>query len=242
MCRSNLDGSGGSISCLYGHEVTELRRVDGRWEVVETSGAVLGSAPVVVLANAFTANRFSQAAWLPLRPVRGQISLMRQRPDRNLRIAVCREGYVTPAIDGAHCIGASFNEDMAEPEMRTEDHVANLQRLEAMLPGFGDGITPEMLSGRVAFRAMSFDRLPVLGALSDPRSQDTTGEGGLFACLALGSRGMTWAALAAEIVASRITGEPMPVEASMLKALEPSRFSESGPKARKRDKESRRRK
>jgi tRNA 5-methylaminomethyl-2-thiouridine biosynthesis bifunctional protein len=121
--------------------------------------------------------------------------------------------------------------------MRTEDHVANLQRLEAMLPGFGDGITPEMLGGRVAFRAMSFDRLPVLGALADPRSQDTTGEGGLFACLALGSRGMTWAALAAEIVASRITGEPMPVEASMLKALEPSRFSEASRKARKRDKE-----
>jgi tRNA 5-methylaminomethyl-2-thiouridine biosynthesis bifunctional protein len=36
---------------------------------------------------------------------------------------------------------------------------------------------------------------------------------------------MTWAALAAEIVASRISGEPMPVEASLLKALEPSRFA-----------------
>ena len=35
---------------------------------------------------------------------------------------------------------------------------------------------------------------------------------------------MTWAALAAEIVASRITGEPMPVEGSLLEALEPSRF------------------
>ncbi len=71
---------------------------------------------------------------------------------------------------------------------------------------------------------MSFDRLPVLGALSDPELPDSTEQDGLFACLALGSRGMTWAALAAEIVASRICGEPMPVEASMLKALEPSRF------------------
>ncbi len=67
---------------------------------------------------------------------------MRQRPGRSLRIAVCREGYVTPAIDGVHCIGASFNEDMADPDLRTEDHVANLQRIEAMLPGFGDGIRP----------------------------------------------------------------------------------------------------
>jgi tRNA 5-methylaminomethyl-2-thiouridine biosynthesis bifunctional protein len=149
--------------------------------------------------------------------------MLRQRPDRNLRIAVCREGYVTPAIDGAHCIGATFNEDMAVPETRIEDHEANLQRLEAMLPGFAEGITPEMLGGRVAFRAMSFDRLPVLGALPEP-SQDSSDDNGLFACLGLGSRGITWAALAAEIVASRITGEPMPVEASLLKALGPERF------------------
>ena len=234
MCRSNLDDSAGSVRTLFGQEVAGLRRVDGHWEVVDASGQVLASAGVVVLANALMANRFSQAAWLPLRPVRGQISLMRTRPDRNLRIAVCKDGYVTPAIDGAHCIGASFNEGVLDQEMRTEDHAANLFRLEAMLPGFSDGIAPEMLSGRVAFRAMAVDRLPILGALPDPLSHDANGEDGLFSCLALGSRGMTWAALAAEIVASRITGEPMPVEASMLKDLEAARFLDTGPKARRR--------
>jgi tRNA 5-methylaminomethyl-2-thiouridine biosynthesis bifunctional protein len=226
MCQSNLDASEGFVGFLYGRDVARLRRVDGRWEVLDGSGEVLGNAPVVVLANAYTANRFSQAAWLPLRPVRGQVSLMRQQPGRNLRIAVCRDGYVTPAVQGMHCLGSSFNEDMPDQDIRNEDHVANLSRLEAMLPGFGDGITPEMLSGRVAFRAMSFDRLPVLGALSDPRLAEAADQDGLFACLALGSRGMTWAALAAEIVASRISGEPMPVEGSLLKALDPSRFLE----------------
>jgi tRNA 5-methylaminomethyl-2-thiouridine biosynthesis bifunctional protein len=224
MCRANLDGSGAAVSHLYGCEVAGLRRIGGQWEVLDGAGKVLASAPVVVLANAFMAIRLAQAAWLPLRPVRGQVSLMRQRADRNLRIAVCRDGYVTPAIDGAHCIGASFNEDMAETAVRTEDQVANLQRLEAMLPGFGDGIAPDLLDGRVAFRAMSFDRLPVLGALEDPASADANGQDGLFACLALGSRGMTWGALAAEIVACRITGEPLPVETGLLDALEPVRF------------------
>lgn len=219
MCRSNLAGSGGLVSVQYGHDVAGLRRVEGRWEVLDGAGDVLATAPVVVLANAGMATRFSQAAWLPLRPVRGQVSLMRQRPGRNLRIAVCRDGYVTPAIEAMHCIGASFNEEMPDPNLRIEDHAANLGRLQAMLPGFGEGVAPEMLGGRVAFRTMSYDRLPVLGALHDP-----TGERGLFACLAMGSRGMTWAALAAEIVASRIAGEPMPVEASLLKALDPSRF------------------
>ena len=235
MCRSNLGASAGFVGFLYGRDAAGLRRADGRWEVLDACGQMLASAAVVVLANALAANRFSQAAWLPLRPVRGQVSLMRQRPGRNLRIAVCRDGYVTPAVHGMHCLGASFNEDMPDPDMRSEDHVANLSRLEAMLPGFGDGIAPEMLSGRVAFRAMSFDRLPVLGALSDPGLADAADQGGLFACLALGSRGMTWAALAAEIVASRITGEPMPVEGSLLKALDPSRFSGKSLKARMRD-------
>jgi tRNA 5-methylaminomethyl-2-thiouridine biosynthesis bifunctional protein len=218
MCRSNLEACGGSVRYLYGRDVTGLRRVDGQWEVLDAAGAVLAGAPVVVLANACAAIGFSQAAWLPLRPVRGQISLLRQRADRPLRIAVCREGYVTPAIDGTHCIGASFNEDMADPQMRTEDHAANLNRLESMLPGFGEGMTPDRLGGRVAFRAMSFDRLPVLGAMPGE------GQDGLHACLALGSRGMTWGALSAEIVASRITGDPMPVETSLLNALDPARF------------------
>jgi tRNA 5-methylaminomethyl-2-thiouridine biosynthesis bifunctional protein len=148
--------------------------------------------------------------------VRGQVSLLPGREDMTVRIAVCREGYITPARGGVHCLGASFNEGMLEEGNRVEDHAANLRRLERMLPGFGNGVAPGSLDGRVAFRAMSADRLPVLGSLSS--------EPGLYACLALGSRGMTWAALAAEIVASRIGGDPMPVERDLLAALDAGRF------------------
>jgi tRNA 5-methylaminomethyl-2-thiouridine biosynthesis bifunctional protein len=227
MCRSNLAHSAVPVIVRYGREVAALRRVEGRWEVLDGAAEVLASASLVVLANAHAASRLSQASRLPLRSVRGQVSLMRQRPDRDLRIAVCSEGYVTPAVGGLHCIGSSFNEDVLEPALRTEDHVANLRRLDAMLPGFGDGVTPETLGGRVAFRAMAIDRLPVLGSLADYDGSGVN-EPALFACLALGSRGMTWAALAAEIVASAITGDPLPVEASLLKALAPSRFVRRG--------------
>src|SRR6185369_782161 len=135
-------------------------------------------------------------------------------------IAVCRDGYITPAIDGRHCLGSSFNEDTPEPGLRVEDHEGNLRRLEAILPGLAAGLSSAMLDGRVAVRAMSHDRLPILGELGE-RSGEANG---LFDCLALGSRGMTWAALAAELVASRIAGEPMPVERNLLKVLDPSRF------------------
>jgi len=217
ICRANLDVASARTRCLFQSDAAALRRAGQEWEVVDASGIVLASAPVVILANAHFASRFSQAAGLPLRPVRGQVSLLPEREGMNLRIAVCREGYVTPARDGVHCLGASFNEGMLEEGTRVEDHAANLRRLERMLPGFGAGVAPESLDGRVAFRAMSADRLPVLGELP--------AEPGLFSCLALGSRGMTWAALAAEIVASRIDGDPIPVERDLLAALDAGRFA-----------------
>ncbi|HVY07827.1 MAG TPA: bifunctional tRNA (5-methylaminomethyl-2-thiouridine)(34)-methyltransferase MnmD/FAD-dependent 5-carboxymethylaminomethyl-2-thiouridine(34) oxidoreductase MnmC [Burkholderiales bacterium] len=219
MCRANLTSAREAVNCTFGNEVATLRKVGSQWEALEKSGRVLARAPVVVLANAVAASRFPQSAWLPLRPVRGQITSMPARAGRNLRVAVSGDGYVTPAIDGRHCIGASFNEDLPDVDLRAEDHAANLQRLEWMLPGFGQGVNPSGLGGRVAFRAMSHDRLPILGEVGNARDE------GLFACLALGSRGMTWGALAAEIVASRIDGDPMPVEKELLAALAPARFA-----------------
>ncbi len=217
ICRANLEAASTRVRCLFQCDAAALRRAGQEWEILDTSGAVLASAPVLIIANAHFASGFSQAAGLPLRAVRGQVSLLPERKGMNLRIAVCREGYITPARDGVHCLGASFNEGMHDECIRVEDHAANLQRLDRMLPGFGGGVAPEDLDGRVAFRAMSVDRLPVLGEL--PSQSD------LFACLALGSRGMTWAALAAEIVSSRIDGEPMPVERDLLAALDARRFA-----------------
>ena len=220
ICRANLDRASARTRCLFQSDADALRRTEQEWEVVDSSGGVLARAPVVILANAHFAGRFSQTAKLPLRPVRGQVSLLPARAGMRLRIAVCRDGYITPALDGMHCLGSSFNEGMLEESSRVEDHAANLRRLELMLPGFGAGVEPDSLVGRVAFRAMSTDGLPVLGELlSEP---------GLFTCLALGSRGMTWAALAAEIVASRIDGDPMPVERDLLAALAVGRFERKG--------------
>lgn len=215
MCAANVAGAAGAIRVRLATKARALQRKGGEWEVVDPAGHVIARGAVVVLANALAAGTFAQAAWLPLRTVRGQVSLMRERQDRRLRIPVCGDGYVTPAVDGLHCFGASFNEDMAEPALRFEDHAANLKRLHGMLPGFADGCDPASLGGRVAWRTMSRDRLPVVGEIED----------GLYACLALGSRGMTWAALAAEAVASRVAGDPLPLEASLASALAPARFS-----------------
>ncbi len=131
---------------------------------------------------------------------------------------VCRDGFITPAVDGAHCLGATYDASR-DDSPREADHAANLERLERLLPGFGTGLDPAALPGRVGFRAVSPDRLPLAGALP------LTGARGLFVCLGLASRGLTWAPLLSEVVACRVTGEPPPMERDVLDWLSPGRFA-----------------
>jgi tRNA 5-methylaminomethyl-2-thiouridine biosynthesis bifunctional protein len=48
---------------------------------------------------------------------------------------------------------------------------------------------------------------------------------GLFGALAYGSRGLLWAGLAGEIIASMLEGEPLPIERKLAAALDPGRFA-----------------
>jgi glycine/D-amino acid oxidase-like deaminating enzyme len=49
-------------------------------------------------------------------------------------------------------------------------------------------------------------------------------EPGLFLFSALGSRGISWSALGAQVLAALVTGAPSPIEASLLDAVDPARF------------------
>ena len=42
---------------------------------------------------------------------------------------------------------------------------------------------------------------------------------------ALGSRGISWAALGAQVLAAQISGAPVPLESSLVDALDPARFA-----------------
>jgi tRNA 5-methylaminomethyl-2-thiouridine biosynthesis bifunctional protein len=54
--------------------------------------------------------------------------------------------------------------------------------------------------------------------------EDLPRRAGLFACLALGSRGLTLAALLGELIACRIEGEPLPIERDLAAAIDPARY------------------
>ncbi|HRM70752.1 MAG TPA: bifunctional tRNA (5-methylaminomethyl-2-thiouridine)(34)-methyltransferase MnmD/FAD-dependent 5-carboxymethylaminomethyl-2-thiouridine(34) oxidoreductase MnmC, partial [Thauera phenylacetica] len=47
---------------------------------------------------------------------------------------------------------------------------------------------------------------------------------GLYALSGYGARGLVWSALAAELLASALEGDPAPLECDLLEAVDPARF------------------
>jgi len=91
-------------------------------------------------------------------------------------------------------------------------------RLDAILPGYGKSLNPAQLDGRVGLRPMSPDRLPIVGPVS--------ASDGLWIINGFGARGLVWASLCAELLASRIAAEPLPIEAELVQAIGVSRFDD----------------
>jgi tRNA 5-methylaminomethyl-2-thiouridine biosynthesis bifunctional protein len=116
-----------------------------------------------------------------------------------------------------------------DPAPRIDDHIENLHRLNMILPGYARDLDPARLPGRTSFRPMSPDRLPLAGAL--PPASDLPADG-LHVLSGFGARGLVWATLAAELLASRIAGEPLPLEADLAAAGDPARFQSKPPRRR----------
>jgi tRNA 5-methylaminomethyl-2-thiouridine biosynthesis bifunctional protein len=208
-----------AAEACFGVEVASLERGEGGWRALDADGRAIAAAPVAVLANAAEAPRFAPGCGIALRRVRGQVSYLPEAMFRAPRLPVLRSGFVLPAIEGIAVAGASYDFDDDDPAPRARDHAGNLERLGRIVPGAADGLDPAALEGRVGFRAVTRDRLPVAGELAP----------GLYGAFGYGSRGLVWASLAAELIASRIEREPLPLEAKLADAIAPARFTRRPP-------------
>ncbi|NMF89788.1 bifunctional tRNA (5-methylaminomethyl-2-thiouridine)(34)-methyltransferase MnmD/FAD-dependent 5-carboxymethylaminomethyl-2-thiouridine(34) oxidoreductase MnmC [Aromatoleum petrolei] len=231
LCRANLAAFPEAIRCHFGRDVAALEADAGGWRALDTDGGVIAAAPVAILANGVGIRRFPQAAALPVRSARGQVSHLLAQADSAPRVVVCRLGYVSPAIDGVRSAGATFSVDDDDPALRMSDHRENLAKLDFILPGFAAAFDPTHLDGRVGFRPASPDRLPMVGAVPAVQQTDRASplssiprHPGLYAVEGFGARGLVWAALAAELLASELAGDPLPLERSLVEALDPARY------------------
>jgi tRNA 5-methylaminomethyl-2-thiouridine biosynthesis bifunctional protein len=216
----------------WGRAIESLEHRGGAWRVRDGQGAVIAEAPVLVLANGYQALSFPQSSALPFRSVRGQVTFLPASSLRGLAMVVCREGCVKPAAQGVGSVGATFDRD-DDPNPRAESHESNLARLERLLPGASAGLDPAVLDGRVGFRTATPDRLPLAGPLpkydgagnlARARLADVPRHSGLYGLLGLGARGLVWAEIGAELIASELEDEPLPMESDLAEAVDPGRF------------------
>jgi tRNA 5-methylaminomethyl-2-thiouridine biosynthesis bifunctional protein len=233
------------VELKTGCTVAAMEYAQGQgWTLYDQAGRVLAAAPVVVLANADGAGEFSQTGYLPLNKVRGQVSYIPStRISAELRTVLSFDGYITPAQQGRHSLGATFDRHSDATGLEAGDHLRNLRNMETAAPVLYralDVSDAAALSGRVAFRTYAGE-LPVVGPAPDAefyrREYAALAKGqlrksypdagycpGLFLNLAHGARGVTTTPLAAEMIAAYLNNEPQPVPESLRQALHPGRF------------------
>ncbi|MBK9135568.1 MAG: tRNA (5-methylaminomethyl-2-thiouridine)(34)-methyltransferase MnmD [Betaproteobacteria bacterium] len=216
-----------------------------------------GAADVGSAANATAAAPY---AWRVGR-TRGQVTRLSAADLRDAGLPqppllpLARNGYLIPLPDGGALCGATQTSDDDDPALRDADHAHNLAVLRRLTrasrpaaPGAASDLSA--LDGRVGWRWHTDDRLPLIGALplrdgapgtahalasrlAQPRHVPR--DAGLFVLAALGSRGITSAALAAHVLAAWICDPPMPVDTDLLDAVDAARYvsraARRGPRA-----------
>lgn len=189
--------------------VTALTRQSGGWEVTLASHKTM-QASQIILCNAQEATRYVPLLKLGL--TAGQITeISTTSVATPLKSILCHSGYVVPHKD-RYVIGATYDRADFSCAVTQANHHKNLAELAAALPNWL--VSPEILAGRTSLRASTPDRLPCVGAVEE----------GLYVSTGFGSRGMISAPLAAEILASQLCAEPIPLTHALQAAMDPKRY------------------
>ncbi len=229
----------GRLEVVFNAAVTRIAEEDDGWRVESRDGRQW-HAPNLVAAAGHQLPALLPFAELPLYPVRGQVSHVPTTAGLSqLKTVLCYDGYLTPAHNGAHCIGASYGRNQTDLAYRADEQDQNRARLQACVPQqrWPAEVDVSGAQARIGVRCASRDHLPVAGpvarlaALADhdvhaPADQQSALplHAGLYVLGALGSRGLCSAPLCGELVASEICGDPLPLAADLLEALHPARY------------------
>lgn len=229
--------------------VARLHRTDdGRWQALGPNQEVLACADVVVLAAAgdglsLLDGWHDEARAWPLGRQRGQVTRLPPALAQGLphpTRPLASGGYVITVperLGGGLLCGATNQPGDTDAAVRPSDHARNLAHLSELV---GVPVDPALaehvdVQGKVGWRLACDDRLPLVGPVPAPQAQRQGARRqeqvrqvprieGLYLMTALGSRGLTLAALLGDVLSAWITGAPMPLAASLLDAIDPARF------------------
>lgn len=220
---------------LHAEEVVCIES-DGthQWCLRGASRKALACVPNVVLATAARVLPLLQASHLAPIPTRlaqiqavaGQVSYFdATRFTTAFSGVVDGDGYWLPPLDGQHVAGGTYMLDARHALVTAEGHAEVVGKVCQLFGGaasemsVGDSdclrknLNGALTGGWAGWRAVVPGRLPVIGELDALK--------GVWVACAYGSRGLTWSALAGEIIACVLNDEPIPLERELLRALAP---------------------
>lgn len=209
------------------HPVARVTRHGVLWHIEGKDGKLLAQAELVLLANGLDCQSLlstveteprAASAVAMLHAAFGTVSIgkadgVAHRPPAPVNGA----GSLIPALPGVTgteaqqwLVGADFS---AQPLPIAQTHAANMQRLQTLAPD----MRAQPSAHWQGQRCVSHDRMPLVGPLL--AAPDAT----LWLCAGMGARGMAWSGVCAELLASRITGEPWPLARDLARHVDSQR-------------------
>ena len=226
-----------------GVRVASVRQREGQWELLDVQGHLLNRASRVVFANASGALPLIEAIEPPpdapnidttrlpvMHEVRGLLSwaMHQGAPDAAFPLfPVNGAGSVIPDVPfeggSAWFIGSSY-QPASKPESPDEkNHAANFGRLQKLMPSLGHVLAKKFADGAINAwknaRCVTSDRLPLVGPLYKADNPS------LWICAGMGSRGLSFSVLCAELLAAQWGAEPLPIDAGLAQSLTAMRRS-----------------
>ena len=223
------------LTCLWNTQIARLEKAGDKWHLFDGANQFIASANKVVVACAMEAKALLATTdiRLPLKPVRGQLSIFSVEAgdpwiEKLPRVGISGDGYCLPAAqlkDGSFqwIVGSSFDE--GEDDLVPREASDDFNREQARrLVDYADGNLSGLLKAGefVGVRCVAGDRLPIIGALPQ--------RPGIFLATALGSRGILWSALAAKLISAQLLEDDFALlarlgfAADLVAALAPARF------------------
>jgi len=132
LCHALLAASQEKLTCHFGRLVDRLEHRDQMWRALDQNGAEIGAAHIVVIANAYDAQRLARLRHVNMDNIRGQLTFLPAGVVPGLARPVIGNGYLTPSPDGA-ITGASYGVGDTRREIDPKDHADNLDRLAYLL-------------------------------------------------------------------------------------------------------------
>ncbi len=220
--------------------IADLQPGNGLWQLKDRKGLDLGQFEVVVLANAIDSaallkklptnaplGQAMQCTLGHLQAVHGTLSFggyarhIPGLPGTPVNGHGCFIPHV-PGSDGDRWFaGSTFETDAESAADSQAQHALNMAQLQQLLPVNGTDWIHLLSQAPVgqwsSTRCVTHDRLPLVGPV------DTGPCTGLWLCTGMGSRGLSFSSLCAELLAARLCGEPLPVESSLSRSLDAGR-------------------